>query len=789
MGDATTLSAMADELDRLDFNASFLTKLTQNQLHHAPLEQGKVHRILDIGTGTVARVPPNVKFEVDDVESPWVAPTYDFIYCRFMAGAIADWPRLVKNTFKNTHPGGWVEFQDWDLLFKSDDGSITDDHYSMKMIKMFMEGSRKVGREPSPGPLLEPLMREAGFVNIHHKQIKCPLGMWPKDPYLRDLGHMNMIQALDGLEAYNLRLYTGVLGWTVAEAQVLFAHVRNEIRNNAFHAYMVYHVVYGQERHQAISYNEDAGTYNFSNIRFAEPPVGDLRFRAPVPVKVSNTSHVVNNGSSGAICPQPFTLFNDTAVTQWILSYISGTVLDLAELQQQAANQTEPPADPRISEDCLFLDVIVPKKIYDNRNSGAGAPVLVWIYGGGYLIGEKTGLGLHNPTGLLQASEDLGDDGFIFVAMNYRLGALGFLGGPTVEAQGTPNAGLYDQRLALEFVKENIHLFGGSPDRVTVMGESAGGGSIIHQLTAFGGDQGPAPFQQIITQSTGFVPARSSQALEDVVETVLSVANVSSFDALRKLPSDVLIAVNNIVTRQLYQGAFHPAVDGVFVPEEPARMLLSGEFDYVRALIGTNANEGILFGDPRINTTEAYSEYVRTLVAGISNDSATALEEEVYPPIFDGSQGYTDNFERAYQSFGEFCFTCNQPFTSRGLGNATYNYQFAAPLGVHGQDLGFTFYRGEAIDPAGAPFPPTTDIDVAVSRVLQSWIASFVTSGVPTALNVIGFEQYGAEGNLLVLGEANNSTHVARGTDPTLARGRCDWLAKRIINQTLLEAN
>lgn len=371
----------------------------------------------------------------------------------------------------------------------------------------------------------------------------------------------------------------------------------------------------------------------------------------------------------------------------------------------------------------------------------------------------------------------------------HQLGAFGFLGGPTVEARGTPNAGLYDQRLALEFVKENIHLFGGSPDRVTVMGESAGGSSIIHQLTAFGGKQGPVPFQQIIAQSTGFVPARSSQALEDVVETVLSVANVSSFDALRKLPSGVLIAVNNIVTRQLYQGAFHPAVDGVFVPEEPARMLLSGDFDHVRGLIGTNVNEGILFGDPRINTTEAYSEYVRTLVAGISNDSATALEEEAYPPIFDGSQGYTDNFERAYRSFGEFCFTCNQPFTSRGLGNSTYNYQFAAPPGVHGQDLGFTFYRGEAIDPAGAPFPPTTDVDIAVSRVLQSWIASFVTSGVPTAPNVIGFEPYGAEGNLLVLGEANNSTHVARGTDPTLARGGCDWLAKHIIDETLLEAN
>ncbi|KAH0429721.1 acetylcholinesterase [Colletotrichum camelliae] len=500
--------------------------------------------------------------------------------------------------------------------------------------------------------------------------------------------------------------------------------------------------------------------YRLSTYRMNATKPSATTIHAPVPVKVSNTSHVINNGSVGAICPQPFTLFNDTAVTQWILSYISGTVLGLDELQQQAANQTEPPADSRISEDCLFLDVIVPKKIYDKRGSGAGAPV-----------------------------EDLGDDGFIFVAMNYRLGAFGFLGGPTVEAQGTPNAGLYDQRLALEFVKENIHLFGGSPDRVTVMGESAGGGSIVHQLTAFGGKQGPAPFQQIITQSTGFVPARSSQALEDVVETVLSVANVSSFDALRKLPSDVLIAVNSIVTRQLYQGAFHPAVDGIFVPEEPARLLLSGEFDYVRGLIGTNANEGILFGDPRINSTEAYSEFVRTLVAGISNDSATAMEQEVYPPIFDGSRGYTDNFERAYQGFGEFCFTCNQPFTSRGLGNATYNYQFAASPGVHGQDLGFTFYRGEAIDPAGAPFPPTTDVDIAVSRILQSWIASFVTTGVPTAPNVTGFEPYGAEGNLLVLSEANNSTHVARGVDPTLARGRCEWLAKRIIDETLLEAN
>jgi len=137
------------------------------------------------------------------------------------------------------------------------------------------------------------------------------------------------------------------------------------------------------------------------------------------------------------------------------------------------------------TEDCLFLDVMVPKSIFEGGNNkkknGTGAPVLVWVYGGGYTAGSKSGSG--NPAGLLERSMTHGRDGVIYVAMNYRLGALGWLAGPTFQEEGTPNAALYDQRFALQWVQDQISKFGGDPNKVTVIGESAGGGSIMHQVT------------------------------------------------------------------------------------------------------------------------------------------------------------------------------------------------------------------------------------------------------------------------------------------------------------------
>lgn len=123
------------------------------------------------------------------------------------------------------------------------------------------------------------------------------------------------------------------------------------------------------------------------------------------------------------------------------------------------------------------------------------------IYGGGYVLGSKAGDTGGNPSGLIAASQAGGGDGIIFIQINYRLGALGWLSGPTLEASGgVSNAGLYDQRLAIEWAAKYAHLFGGDGKNITIIGESAGGGSIVHQITAFGGQQGIS-FQGAIPQS------------------------------------------------------------------------------------------------------------------------------------------------------------------------------------------------------------------------------------------------------------------------------------------------
>ncbi|KXH66342.1 UMTA methyltransferase [Colletotrichum salicis] len=255
------------EMERLDMTHAMMVKAIKNRLFLAPLEKEKIQQILDVGTGTgiwaveigdifenaevigvdlsaiqPSWVPVNVRFEIDDVESPWLHQTkYDFIFCRFMAASIADWPKLVKNIYElmnnesHLNPGGWAEFHEMDPEIYSDDGTYTEKHATWPWNQTFLKTMRSIGREPSPGPRLEGWVTDTGFENIFHQRFKAPLGPWPKEPHYKDLGMLNLAQMLEGLEGFTLRVFCGVLGRTKEEVLVETAEVRKEMKAGAYH--------------------------------------------------------------------------------------------------------------------------------------------------------------------------------------------------------------------------------------------------------------------------------------------------------------------------------------------------------------------------------------------------------------------------------------------------------------------------------------------------------------------------------------------------------------------------
>ena len=164
--------------------------------------------------------------------------------------------------------------------------------------------------------------------------------------------------------------------------------------------------------------------YNFSNVRYAAPPLGNLRFSEPIPPQGFNSS--IDDGSIGRICPNVQPTWLGVGV-QFLDAYIKNQPFNFTHVNATfyaSLDTAEPPAqDPRTTEDCLFLDVIVPKKIFDSSihqtNATGGSPVLVWIYGGGFSYGDKTSYG--NPAGLIKASNLTDPDGVIVVLLNYRV--------------------------------------------------------------------------------------------------------------------------------------------------------------------------------------------------------------------------------------------------------------------------------------------------------------------------------------------------------------------------------
>jgi para-nitrobenzyl esterase len=311
---------------------------------------------------------------------------------------------------------------------------------------------------------------------------------------------------------------------------------------------------------------DDGVVHAFLGIPYAVPPVGDRRWKPPVPA--AKWSGVRKATEFGPHCLQG-NVFGDMVFR-----------------------------DSGGSEDCLTLNVWVPAK-----PSSAKLPVMVWIYGGGFVAGTTS-------EGRQDGSHLAGQHDVIVVSMNYRLGIFGFLVHPELIKESGHNAagnyGLLDQLAALHWVHNNIAAFGGDPDNVTIFGESAGSFSVSAQMAS---PLAKGLFHKAIGES-GAAFSRSGLSFDPVsvraekdTRLVTEKLGVSTLKELRAVPGDKLVEIFGKPGPGAF--AFGPDIDGYFLPESVPAIFAAGTQNNVSLLAGWNHDEGSFEIDSQKPTAES----------------------------------------------------------------------------------------------------------------------------------------------------------------------------------------
>lgn len=244
------------------------------ELFTAPLDRSNLGRVLDVGTGTgiwaleLAEdhteamiigtdispiqpqwVPPNCYFYVDDAETEWThEEPFDYIHGRALCGGIADWPEFYNNALRSLKPGGWMEMQEHECWINSDDDTIEKAVWCKEWIKNVDDASTKVGKRLNVAHLHRQWMEDAGFVDVNEVVYKIPIGPWPKDKKLKEIGKIFRIQMIEAIPTFSIAYYTRVLGFSLEQAQIMVAGVRSEFLNRKLHLYLRWHFVTGRKR-------------------------------------------------------------------------------------------------------------------------------------------------------------------------------------------------------------------------------------------------------------------------------------------------------------------------------------------------------------------------------------------------------------------------------------------------------------------------------------------------------------------------------------------------------------
>ncbi|KAJ7166862.1 Alpha/Beta hydrolase protein [Mycena filopes] len=352
----------------------------------------------------------------------------------------------------------------------------------------------------------------------------------------------------------------------------------------------------------------DGNLSTFLGVPFAQPAV---RFSAPLP---PTFLHGIQDATAfGPACPQ---------------QALSPVALPIVI-----------PVESPISEDCLKLNVFAPRA----TSPLSKLPVLVWIYGGGFEVGNSPDTDVR---GVVERSISTGHP-VIVVTPNYRLSAFGFLAGKEAGAAGISNLGLRDQILALEWVQEHVAAFGGDPSRVIIGGPSAGAISTALLLLE------NKRFEPTTLFRGAFMLAGSPVTIDSLADgqphydELVAANNCTharhTLECLRSAPFDTFMAsvnhTNNLLSFSSLHNIWRPRVDGEIVVHNPLLSVVQGRYAKVPIITGDSDDEGTLFSlsNTNITTNEEFLAYIHSNYLPTSTPAEIAQIGTLYPD--DPTQG------------------------------------------------------------------------------------------------------------------------------------------------------
>uniref|UniRef100_H2RY36 Carboxylic ester hydrolase n=1 Tax=Takifugu rubripes TaxID=31033 RepID=H2RY36_TAKRU len=472
---------------------------------------------------------------------------------------------------------------------------------------------------------------------------------------------------------------------------------------------------------------KDTGVHAYLGVPFAKPPVGPaLRLAAPQPVE----------GWEGVrdATKQPLMCIQDLGMSIGLLETV-GFIVDL----------------PDISEDCLYLNVYTPA----NRPENAKLPVMVWIHGGGFVLGSAS---MYSGSALA-AYQDV-----VVVVIQYRLGLLGFLS--TGDEYMSGNIGLLDQIQALKWVQEHIHNFGGDPDLVTIFGESAGGVSVSLLLLS---PLSEGLFHRAIAESG--TAALQLLFQDDPQHALQMVANISgcstestekTADCIKKLDMENILTIAQVSFCKKFFLQYPLITDGYFLKNNVEELFLQHQLLDVPFMTGVNNHEGSWLL-PQVNIKDLTDLHI----SPFDIDSVLDLLPDVSGVIFKDRVKNRDGYT---EMLGDVLFVIpaiKAANAHRDASAPVYLYEFQhspsflkdkRPSFVrsdHGDEIFSVF--GFCFTVSHIKLGACSEEDERLDKIMMGYWGNFARTGSPNGQGLVHWPKYGDKEDYLAIDATNQN--------------------------------